>query len=253
MLKHLTYIIFLFIAPICSTAQTIEEQSNAAYQAEDYTKAIELLENELKLQNEKGLQSAELHYNLGNAYFRDSNIAKAILNYERAILIAPGDKDIRNNIKFVQTQTEDKIVEVDDFFLLNWFESIRDLQSSNAWAKLSIAFFLVFILSLVAFFLSRSVTLKKVAFYTGITLFVLLIFTNVFSISQMNKVQSKSAAIIMAGSAPVYNSPDSNSKELFILHSGTKVKINKEDKNWLEIEIDNGNVGWISREKLEII
>lgn len=69
----------------------------------------------------------------------------------------------------------------------------------------------------------------------------------------MNKVQSKSAAIIMAGSAPVYNSPDSNSKELFILHSGTKVKINKEDKNWLEIEIDNGNVGWISREKLEII
>ena len=57
----------------------------------------------------------------------------------------------------------------------------------------------------------------------------------------------------MAASASIMASPDANSQELFRLHEGTKVKLNKTDGNWIEIEIANGSVGWTSKENVEVI
>ncbi|MGM2864648.1 SH3 domain-containing protein, partial [Bacillus cereus group sp. Bce021] len=45
-------------------------------------------------------------------------------------------------------------------------------------------------------------------------------------------------------------SPDVNSKELFRLHAGTKVKLNRTDGNWYEVEIANGSVGWTSKDNV---
>ena len=252
-MKNILYIVMLLLFTPMLQAQDVFEEAGKAYQAEDYQKAIDLLEAEIKLQKEKGFESADLYYNLGNAYFRDNEVAKAILNYERAILINPGDADIRHNVEFAYTRIEDKIIGVDTFFLQSWFNSLQNQQSSNAWARLSIVFFLLFIAMLGAFFFTRTVTVKKVAFYSGVVLLTFLIFTNVFSARQKYSITHRNTAIIMAGSVSIKSSPDENSKELFLLHSGTKVRINKVDENWLEIEIDNGNVGWISRDKLEII
>lgn len=251
-MKNIIIITLLFITPLLYAQETLSD-ANKAYQAENYEKAIKILEKEIKIQKENGFESADLYYNLGNAYFRDNEVAKAILNYERAILLNPGDRDIRHNLEFARTRTEDKIVGVDTFFLESWFDSIENLQSSNAWAKLSIILFVIFIIMICAFFFTRVLLVKKVAFYAGIILFILVIFTNIFSIGQKSEILNRNSAIIMAGSASIKSSPDNNSKELFILHSGTKVRITKDDGDWLEIEIDNGNVGWISRDKLEII
>jgi hypothetical protein len=224
-----------------------------AYQSEDYPKAIELFEKEAEAQKKKGLESADLYYNLGNSYFRENELAKAILNYERAILLEPGDADIRHNLAFARTRIEDKIVGVDTFFLQSWFDSIQNLQSSNDWARMSIVLFLLFVAALSVFFFTRRITLKKVAFYSGLVLFIVLIFTNIFAVRLKNRILERHTAIITAGAVPVKNSPDVNSRELFILHSGTKVTVNKTDGAWLEIEIDNGNVGWLTRDKLEVI
>jgi SH3-like domain-containing protein len=95
--------------------------------------------------------------------------------------------------------------------------------------------------------------IKKTAFYVSIVLIIVVIFANIFSFRQKNRIEHRDTAIIMAASVPMASSPDINSKELTILHAGTKVSITKEDRNWLEVEIDNGTVGWIQRDKLEII
>lgn len=234
-------------------AQDVSTDAIKAYQEEDYEKAIELLEKEVNLQKEKGYESANLYYNLGNAYFRDNEVAKAILNYERALLIDPGDRDIRHNLKFARTKIEDKIEGIDPFFLQSWFDSVQNLQSSNAWAKLSVFLFLIFIASLSFFFFSNKILIKKITFYTGLIALAFVIFANIFSYRQKSKIEKRNTAIIMAGAVSVTNSPDENSKELFILHAGSKIKINKKEGNWMEIEIDNGNVGWIMKDKLEVI
>lgn len=248
---------FLIIFAISSInvlyAQNFNEQALKAYQDGDFRSAIDLFNKEIKNQQAEGKVSSELYYNLGNAYFRLNEIPEAILNYERAQLFDPGDKDIRHNIEYSQTKIEDKILEVDNFFLSIWFLSVQNLLSSNAWAKFAIISFLLFMGSLVLFFFSPKLFVKKVGFYAGIVMFVLLIFSNIFAVHQKSKIENRNTAIVMAGSAHVVSSPSSSSKELFVLHAGTKVTIAKRDGNWVEIEIANGSVGWIQKDKLEVI
>ncbi|MBD8389473.1 tetratricopeptide repeat protein [Dysgonomonas sp. BGC7] len=227
--------------------------ATTAYNEGKFHEAIAILEKTGKEELAKGNESADLYYNLGNAYFRINDLANARLNYERALLLAPGDKDIKHNIDYLLTKVEDKILVADTFFLNIWFRVVQNILSSDGWAVLAIASFLVFIAGLVFFFFSKSIVVKKGAFYVGLVSLVIVIFANIFVFKQKNKIEHRDTAVIMVGSVPALSSPDINSKELFILHSGTKVSVTKEDRNWFEIEIDNGSVGWISRDKLEII
>jgi len=238
---------------LTETAGSVAEQAQKEYQEGNFRKAIALLEEEIKIQQEQGNASAGLYYNLGNAYFRVNEFAHALLNYERAQLFDPGDRDIRHNVEYTRTKIEDKILTADNFFLKIWFEGIQNLLPSNSWAILSIVFFLVCIGCLFLFFFVPVLSVKKTGFYVGVVLFVLLIFTNIFAFKQRYKIENRDTAIVMAGSAPVVSSPTSSSKELFILHAGTKVVITKSDGNWFEIEIANGNVGWIQKSMIEII
>lgn len=233
--------------------KSVNEQAAAAYNDRDYRQAIEILEKEKKEQMAKGLESPALYYNLGNAYFRVNDLAHARLYYERALLLDPGDRDIRHNIDYLSTKIEDKILVADTFFLNIWFRAVQNLFSSNAWATIAVICFILFMACLVAFFFSRHIAIKKAAFYAGIATLVIVIFANVFAFGQKGKIEKRETAVIMVGSVTILGSPDINSKELFTLHSGTKVFITKEDRNWYEIEIDNGSVGWIQKDKLEVI
>jgi len=233
--------------------QNIAEQVVAAYNDGNFQKVIEILEKEKDEQKLKGLESADLYYNLGNAYFRNRDIAHSLLNYERALLLNPGDRDTKHNIEYVSTFIEDKILIADTFFLTTWVKALQHSFSANTWAAIAIVSFLLLIGCLFLFFFGKSVTVKKASFYVGIVLIVIVVLSNVFTFGQKNELEHRSTAIIMSGSVSIKSSPDINSKELFILHSGTKVKITKEDRRWLEIEIADGNVGWIQRDALEII
>lgn len=243
----------LMVALMNLRAQNISEEAQKAYDGGEYRQAVELYQKEIQSQKEAGKVSPELYYNLGNAYFRLNETSLAILNYERAQLLDPGDRDIRHNIEYAKTKIEDKILVADNFFLSMWMDGLQNLLTSNTWAVLSIIFFLIFIASLVLFFFSPKLALKKAGFYSGVVMIVFLIFTNIFAVNQKDKIENRNTAIIMAGSAPVVSSPTGTSKELFILHAGTKVDVLKQDGNWFEIEIDNGSIGWIQKDKLEII
>lgn len=238
---------------LTGNSAAVAEQAGKEYLEGNFRKAIDILEDEIKMQKEQGKVSSELYYNLGNAYFRVNEYAHALLNYERAHLYDPGDRDIRHNIEYTRTKVEDKILTADNFFLKIWFEGVQNLLTSNSWAVLSIVLFLLCMVCLVLFFFVPVLNVKKMGFYVGIILFILLIFTNIFAFKQKYEIENRDTAIVMAGSAPVVSSPASSSKELFILHAGTKVVITKSDGDWYEIEIANGNVGWIQKTLIEII
>lgn len=231
----------------------LDAQIATLYNGGDFRKVIDILEEKRVEQKAKGLESAGLYYNLGNAYFRINDMAHARLNYERALLLSPGDSDTRHNIDYLMTKIEDKILVADTFFLSVWFAALQNLFSSNTWAIIGAISFILFICCLAVFFIGRYIVMKKAAFYIGLLLLVLIIFANVFSYRQKGKIEYHDTAVVMAGSTSMMSSPDINSKELVVLHSGTKVVVTKEDRNWLEVELDSGNIGWIQRDKIEII
>lgn len=230
-----------------------EQRAEEAYNDGRFDKSIELYEQLVANHLAKGEVSADLYYNLGNAYFRDGEIAKAILNYERALLLNPGDKDIRHNIKFANTRIEDKIDTSGSFFLNKWIHSFQEVMSSNGWAWFAVVSFILLIVCVFVFFFSKTVLPKQITFYAGILLVILVILGNVFAFRQRSDILQRESAIIMSPSVIVRSSPTVNGKEVFNLHAGTKVKITKEDRDWSEIETADGRVGWIENKRIEKI
>lgn len=236
-----------------SVSELTPESADQAYRDQDYKTSIELYEKIIAQGLTEDKVSAQLYYNLGNAYFRDNQLGKAILCYERALLLDPGDGDIRHNLRFAQNRTVDRINIAGDLFLANWFKSIRNVFSASQWATTGIILFILFLTCVGCFLFLRLLWARKCAFYTGIALFVLVILVNIFAFSQKNERFAKNAAIVMTGAAAVNASPDVNSTQLFELHEGTKVKIRNRDGKWFEIQIADGSVGWIRQQDVEVI
>ena len=229
------------------------EVAAQAYRSQNYKESISLYQELIAQGMADDKVSAQLYYNLGNAYFRDNQLGKAILYYERALLFDPADGDIRHNLRFAQNRTVDRIDTAANLFLANWFRAIRNLFSSNQWAATGIILFLLFLACVAVYLFIRLHCAIKTAFYTGIVLFLLMIGANIFAFSQKSERTRDDSAIVMVGAATVNASPDTGSNQLFELHEGTKVKIRNRDGNWLEIQIADGSIGWIRQQDVEVI
>jgi len=234
-----------FLSLSAQTAQKAEE----AYINGDYDAAVNLYEEMLKGEGE----SAELYYNLGNAYYKKEEITSAILNYERALVLAPGNGDIRFNQEMAKSKLVDRIEPVETFFLVKWYQDMQNLQSSNGWAKTGILFFILLITCLFLFFFSKRTILRKISFFAGLLFIVFIIFSNIFAFNQKNKLSQQEYAIVFEPSVTVKSSPRPDGKELFVIHEGIKVRIKSTLNDWGEVELEDGNVGWIPLSMLERI
>ena len=234
--------------PLCAQESTLKK-AEEAYAKEDYTQAIELYESVLKSYGE----SAMVYYNLGNAYYKAGKVAPAILNYERALLLNPGDSDTRFNLQVARQKTVDKIEPIGEFFLTRWIGTVEDVYSADGWAKWGVASFLLFIGCLVLFFFSKWIRLKKVGFFAGICFLLISLVANLFADSQQDKLLHRADAIVFASTVTVKSSPDASGTDLFILHEGTKVTIKSTLGEWSEIQLEDGNVGWMPSKEIQQI
>ncbi|MCD8261458.1 MAG: tetratricopeptide repeat protein [Bacteroides sp.] len=222
---------------------------DSAYIQEDYKKAITVYEYLLT----EGV-SSEIYYNLGNSYYKDDNIARAILNYERALLLNPANKDIQANLEIAQSKTIDKVEVVPDLFFVGWFKSVMNLAGTDDWGIYGILFFVCFLVSLAIFIFSGRVSLKKGGFFCAILCLCLCLVSNIFAFQQKKSIIQRSHAIILSPSVTVRSTPNESGNTLFILHEGHKVKIKDNSMTeWKEIMIEDGNVGWVPSGVLEII
>jgi tetratricopeptide (TPR) repeat protein len=249
MKKMIFFLLIQCMALSVWAQETVIKEAEAAYTKEDYGKAIELYEG---LLNSYG-ESAEIYYNLGNAYYKVNKIAPAILNYERALLLDPGDGDVRFNLQLAQQKALDKIEPIEDFFLSRWINQIQNMFSADAWAKVGVICFILFIGCLILFFFSKWIHLKKLGFYLGLLFIVLVIIANVFASNQKEELMNRKQAIVFAPTVTIKSSPDASGTDLFILHEGTKVSIKSKLGEWSEIEVEDGNVGWIPSKDIEVI
>ena len=233
-------------APVIVT----KAQADSAYINNDFASAVYLYENILANQGE----SADIYYNLGNSYYKMDNIAKAIFNYEKALMLNPGNGDIRFNLELAQSKTVDKVTPMSEVFLVTWMKSLTNTMSEQGWSKLAIASFILTLLGLVLYFFSKKITMKKIGFISALCLMLVCILANVFASSQKSKAQSHSSAIIMEPSVTVKSTPNEGGTELFILHEGRKVMIKDNTmREWKEIQLEDGNAGWVPASVIEII
>jgi len=227
-------------------AQTTFEEANAAYADGRYDEAQAAYEALLA-----EAPNATLYYNLGNAYYKQGELAQAILNYERALRLQPNHKDARYNLEFAQSRITDNIVE-QDFFLSKWARAVRNALSEQTWLIGSICLFILALAGLLLFLLGRAPWLRKTAFHSAwiALLFSIIAGLNAGSLHRRDTLRNE--AIITQGVVNAKSSPDRSGTDLFTIHEGTKVTIRETLGEWCNIRVGN-NEGWIKIQNMERI
>ena len=144
-----------------AAVEQVWDAANTAYINSDYHRAIDAY-RQLIL---RGYASDKLYYNLANAYFKVGRYGKAILYYNRALRLAPGDADIRYNLDVANTFTKDKIAVVPEFFLKGWVRSVRMSLGCTAWSVVSLAALALLFALVLLYLLAGRLAWRKAGFY----------------------------------------------------------------------------------------
>ena len=252
-MKRITFIIYylLFIVSSLSAVNTdsLKVVADSAYAKEDFDKAANTY-----LRIAKMGESADICYNLGNCFYRLDDISRAILWYERASLLSPGDEDIRFNLDMARSKTIDRVIPRHEFFFVTWYRSMTNWMSADAWAHWSLIVFVLCLIALAIYIYAQPIWLRKTGFTLAVVFLLLTIMGNICAWSQRSRLANRDGAIVMSPSAVVKSTPASSGSDLFVLHEGTYVSIRDNSLNdWAEVTLADGKQGWIEKKQIEVI
>lgn len=224
-------------------------KGNQLYRNSNFEGAIESYEKVLS----SGFESSSLYYNLGNAYYRIGKIGYAILYYEKAHKLSPGDEDINHNLAFVNSKIPDRIETVPSLFLFRWWESLLALFSLNAWTYTVFILYILFLSLIAVYFLMKNPRYQRLSFFSGIGILTLLIFSVTILIINLKRELNYKNGVITEYSVAVKNAPDEKANDAFVIHEGLKVGLEDQIEGWIKIKLQDGKVGWINRKTVRVI
>ena len=245
----LILLLFPFSATMASGTDSLVIRGNQAYNEASYEKAIDLYLDVIK----KGYESSELHYNIGNSYFKLNRIPEAILYYEKAKKLDPTNEDIDYNLSLANSRTIDKIDAIPELFYVKWWNKLKNLTDFDGWAWIGTGAFMFFWVLVLFFTFSKRIAIRKISFWTGILVILITVLSFVLAGESYRETTREKEAIIFTPTLTVKSSPNENSVDLFVIHEGTKVRITDRVESWTEIVIANGSKGWVKNETYRII
>jgi tetratricopeptide (TPR) repeat protein len=247
LIHYISLIIFVTSISIV-TAQDLENSfklANTAYADGEYLQAIEIYSGIIN----KGIESGEVYFNLANAYYKVNDLGRAILYYEKARKFLEGDPALEQNLKLAQLRIVDKIEPVPELFIVEWWSYLIHIFSLETWLWLNLIVFSILIIIIISQFLYSRRFLNNLI-WTAALLFLLVF---VITLSVIYEFETTKFGVILEEKVSVVSEPDSDGTEVFILHEGTKVKINRNLDKWMEISIPDGKIGWLQQTSIEII
>lgn len=252
MKRHITLAIMLLLAIGAQATSTAHLKTNAArlgdsaYRAGNYTEAIGIYEGVIA----EGFTSADLHYNLAGAYYRTGQMGLAILNYERALRLAPSMSDARENLEIANNHITDRIAVLPKPFFVEWYDALATRLSPATWRFIAILFLAIACAATVVIILANRVSLRKASLAVAAAAAILLLVAIWFTIASTSRFNSHREAIVLQPSIAVKSSPETQSVDKLILHEGTKVSIAESLSGWYKITLADGNTGWCQEDNL---
>jgi len=241
--------VFILPSSVLAQFEASIAKADSAYMAGEYEAAISGYEQVLA----QGQVSPSLYFNLGNALFKAKRIAPSILNYERALKLAPQDEDIRFNLKLASMTTIDRIEQMPVLFLSRWHDAFMQALPMDMWAWSCVLAFLLVFIGLAVFRISDNEGMRKALFYTSMVLLVWGILSGYAAQQQYHKLTQDDRAVVFEPTLNVKSAPEQTGKDLFVIHEGLVVQITEEIGDWYRIQLSDGNVGWVPKASLEVI
>ncbi len=248
------FIITFLIAGSCKNtfaldAKSMMQKGNGLYQKNNFSEAAQIYQ---KLVDE-GYEGTALYYNLGDAYYRLNKIGYAILNYERALKLSPGDDDVQHNLALANTKTVDQIESLPKFFIFQWWESLLAVFNLSGWTYTAYILYLLILISFGIYFMVKNPQFQRYAFFSGVISAVFLLFAATLLIVKLNREVNIKSGVIIEPSVIAKVSPDKDSNDAFVIHEGLKVRLEDNIGNWYKIRLQDGKIGWAIKQDIKVI
>lgn len=244
-------VIFFFLASfpgvqllaLESTSDSLFSKANSLYDEGSYEQAqsvyLEILD--------RGEESADLYYNMGNTAYRTNSIGYAILYYEKALKLKSSHQDAAHNLDYVSRYRLDSFEELPGFFLSDWKKALIRLFPERTWSGIALIFAALLLSTMLYFLFSSRARFKKLSFIFSL-IFLLLLFISLGSARVRHReIVNPEQGIVLVPSVIVRSSPSTTGTELFILHEGSKIEIREDVAGWQNIRLKDGREGWIAR------
>ena len=235
---------------VCAGQSAFFDEGNQLYQEGDFDGALERYAQIL----DNGLESGELYYNIGNTYFKLGELGPAILYYERARRLMPGEGDLLANLELARSLTADEITPLLGFWLFRAVGWWVGLLPRGVLVWLVVVAYLIAIASAILVILRPSTVLaasgRRLAI-AGAT--VTVVFGLNLAVRELG-IGAAEEAVIIAEETAVQSAPsDDSALQIFAVHEGTKVRTDRRSDAWIEIILEDGKVGWVRADQLEPI
>ncbi len=258
-MKIFLSIVLAVASSVSAFALSVGQQADSAYNKENYRLAIELYNQSIAQEG----KSSTAYYNLGNAYFRNDNLGKAVVSYERALKLNPANADARQNLEFVKSRIQDR-PEDDTPFIARLHASIVAACSPDAWAWIAFGIFLLVALASGCYIFSTNVTLRKTGFFGGIVLLAVFAYILAVAADAASTAKSHEDAVVIVPSTQLTSAPRAargTSDKVVTIHEGTCVQIidsvatpdDPVSPRWYNVKINNGTKAWLRSSDVERI
>jgi len=226
-------------------------EGNIFYQDGQYEQALQSYQKIL----DSGHENGAVYFNMANSNYKLNNLGQSILFYERALKLTPGDEDVQANLALANKLVVDEITHMQPFFLMRFLHAYYFLLPFNLQLWLAAGTYLVCGLFISLMILARKRLVRMVSFRLAIAAGILFIVFGFSLLGRFSDQKNKIEAVILQNEIAVRSAPgpQEGSVEVFALHEGTKVRIDREEGEWLEIVLLDGKVGWVERTVLEVI
>lgn len=242
------WVMMLLVSTVISAQKNeIFEKANTSYNEGEFAAAIAAYKSIL----DAGQESSALYYNLANAHYKLHEIGASIYYYEKALVLDPGDSDVKNNLKFAQNATIDQIEVLPQGIIQKTMDTITNRLSFDSWAWVSVFFVLGFVILFMAYYSSRETMKKRLFFVSSWCCAGIALMAVFFAFRQYDFIQNQKFAIIFSPKTFVKSEPNLRSEEAFTLHEGTKVAILEAINDWKKIKLEDGKMGWIPADVLK--
>ncbi|MAJ43220.1 MAG: hypothetical protein CMF96_00560 [Candidatus Marinimicrobia bacterium] len=244
MLKKYIISLIIFTIGFSIHPELLKQYQNGlnAYSNSNYQLAVQEMEEILK----HNWESPQLYYNLGNAYFRQKNVAGSVWAYEKCLSLNPSHSDAEYNLSLANLNVVDKIDLPEPPIYLKWYNTFRNYFNFQGWLN-------VFFISLLT--LSILIAFRKILNQNWLRNFETLLIIELillFFVSTHSYIDLKSnpKGIIYDQIVIAYSEPNEYSSKIVEVHEGLKVEILNNQEEWINFELLDGTVGWILKNQI---
>jgi tetratricopeptide (TPR) repeat protein len=196
----------------------------------------------------EGVTNDKLFYNLGNTYYKKNDLGRSILWYERALRLNPEDPDLKFNLEFVRSRVKDLGEDrTNSIFRILFFWKYALSEAAIRWAALISNGIFWILLTLQA--MRRKRIPRLVTGVAGTLVLILALTAGV----QYYENRFMKKAVILSEKVIVRSGWSEDATELFVLHAGTRVEVEKQERGYYRIYFSKGKIGWVKKETAEII